>query len=176
MTSLPDAGRQLLIIVDELPFLLSRMLRAEGQERDTELLLSRLRHWRQAPELRGKVHTLVGGSIGLEGVLRRASLSGTVNDLTPFRLESWDQPTAVNFLKTLGHDYSFALGDGSVEQILDLLGDAVPYHVQLFFSALRDTCKGDPRNVSQHLIEECFRKPVGRAERHCSPGSLRDAP
>ena len=156
LTSLPDAGRQLLIIVDELPFLLSRMLRAGGQERDTELLLSRLRHWRQAPELRGKVHTLVGGSIGLEGVLRRASLSGTVNDLTPFRLESWDQPTAVNFLKTLGHDYSFALGDGSVEQILDLLGDPVPYHVQLFFSALRDACKGDPRNVSPHLIEECF--------------------
>ena len=67
------------------------MLRAEGQERDTELLFSRLRHWRQAPELRGKVHTLVGGSIGLEGVLRRAGLSGTVNDLTPFRLDSWDQ-------------------------------------------------------------------------------------
>ena len=156
LTSLPDVGRRLLIIVDELPFLLSRMLRAGGQERDTELLLSRLRHWRQAPELRGRVHTLVGGSIGLEGVLRRAGLSGTMNDLTPFRLDSWDPPTAVKFLKILGRDYNFALGDESVEQILDLLGDAVPYHVQLFFLALRDACKGDPQNVSQHLIADCF--------------------
>jgi len=156
LTSLPDTERHLLIIFDELPFLLSRMLRTGGHEHETELLLSHFRHWRQAPELRGKVHTLVGGSIGLEGVLRRAGLSGSINDLTPFRLESWDKATAVKFLSSLGHDYNFNLRDESVEQVLGLLGDPVPYHLQLFFSALRDTCQGDARNVSAHLIAECF--------------------
>ena len=156
LTHLPDAERHLLIIIDELPFLLSRMVRAGGQEDDTELLMSRLRQWRQTPELRGKLHTLVGGSIGLEGVLRRARLSGSVNDLTPFRLESWDRATAVRFLSSLGHNYNFNLGEESVEQVLDLLGDPVPYHVQLFFSSLRDVCHGDPRNISAQLIAECF--------------------
>lgn len=156
LTRLPDAERHLLIIIDELPFLLSRMVRAGGQEDDTELLMSRLRQWRQTPELRGKLHTLVGGSIGLEGVLRRARLSGSVNDLTPFRLESWDRATAVRFLSSLGHNYNFNLGEESVEQVLDLLGDPVPYHVQLFFSSLRDVCHGDPRNISAQLIAECF--------------------
>ena len=156
LTSLPDAGRHLLIIVDELPIPLSRMLRTSGQQRDAELLLSRLRHWRQAPELRGRIHTLVGGSIGLEGVLRRAGLSGSVNDLTPFRLESWDTPTAVKFLKELGRDYDFNLEHEAVTQLLELLGDPVPYHVQLFFSALRDTCRGNPHSISPEVIEECF--------------------
>ncbi len=156
LTSLPDTERHLLIIFDELPFLLSRMLRTGGHEHDTELFLSHFRHWRQAPELRGKVHTLFGGSIGLEGVLRRARLTGSINDLTPFRVESWDKATAIKFLSSLGHDYNFNLRDESVEQVLGLLGDPVPYHLQLFFSALRDTCQGDTRNVSAHLIAECF--------------------
>ena len=156
LTSLPDTGRNLLIIIDELPFLLSRMLRAEGRKHDAELLLARLRSWRQAPELRTRVCTLVGGSIGLEGVLRRAGLSGLINDLSPFRLDSWDRPTAVAFLKGLGGDDGFSLDEKAITHILDLLRDPVPYHVQLFFSALRDDCRGEPARISQIVIEQCF--------------------
>ena len=156
LTSLPDAGRHLLLILDELPFLLSRLLRAEDGKRDAELLLSRLRHWRQAPELRGRVHTLVGGSIGLEGVLRRAHLSGSINDLTVFRLDSWDRQTAAEFLKRLEGEPNFRLDDDSIAQILDLLHDPVPYHVQLFFEALRDACRGEASRVSPEVIERCF--------------------
>ena len=156
LTSLPDAGRHLLIILDELPFLLSCLLRAEDGKRDAELLLSRLRHWRQAPELRGRVHTLVGGSIGLEGVLRRAHLSGSINDLVPFRLDSWDRATATEFLKRLEGDPDFRLDDGSITQILDLLHDPVPYHVQLFFGALCDACRGEASRISPEVIERCF--------------------
>ena len=90
LTSLDDAGDKLLIILDELPILISRMLRHD-RKHEAELLLARLRHWRQAPALRNKVHTLIGGSIGLEGILRRAGLSGLINDLVPFQLNSWGQ-------------------------------------------------------------------------------------
>ena len=156
LMSLPDTGNNLLIIIDELPLLLSRMLRAEERKRDAELLLSRLRSWRQAPELHTRVCTLVGGSIGLEGVLRRSGLSGSINDLSPFRLDSWDRPTAVEFLKGLGSNYSFRLNKGAITHILDLLRDPVPYHVQLFFAVLRDACKGQPSRVSSEVIERCF--------------------
>ena len=156
LTSLPDVGGHLLIIVDELPLLLSRMLQAGGQKRDTELLLSRLRHWRQAPELRGKVRTLVGGSIGLEGVVRRAGLSGSINDLVPFHLDSWSKSTATSFLMELSLNCNFHLEDESIARILNLLGDPVPYHVQLFFSALRDACQGDSNRISPQTIDQCF--------------------
>lgn len=156
LASLPSTGSTLLIIIDELPLLLSRMLRTEERKRDAELLLSRLRSWRQTPEVRTRVRTLVGGSIGLEGVLRRSGLSGLINDLSPFRLDSWDRPTAVEFLKGLGGVYGFHLDEGAITLILDLLRDPVPYHVQLFFAALRDACKGQSSRVSSEVIERCL--------------------
>ena len=153
---MPDADSKLLIIVDELPILVARMLRTGEGAGEAELLLSWFRQLRQAPDLRDRVHTLVGGSIGLEGVLRRAGLSGLINDLTPFRLDSWDLSTATAFLNALGDDRGFRLDDVSVVRILELLQDPVPYHIQLFFSALRDGCKGDAAGISQEVIDQCF--------------------
>ena len=156
LTSLEDSDGKLLIILDELPVLISRILRDADRKHEAELLLARLRHWRQAPALRNKVHTLIGGSIGLEGILRRAGLSGLINDLVPFRLNSWDRSTAVQFLKKLARGCNFPLDDGSIARILDLLNDPVPYHLQLFFSALRDASRGDPSRVSPELTDQCF--------------------
>ena len=153
---LPDADGKLLIIIDELPILISRMLHTDERKGEAELLLSWFRQLRQAPNLRDRVHTLVGGSIGLEGVLRRAGLSGVINDLTPFRVDSWDRSTATAFLHALGANRGFRLDDVSIARILELLRDPVPYHIQLFFSALRDDCKGDASGISQEVIDRCF--------------------
>ena len=156
LMNLPDTGGKLLIILDELPILIARMLQAGDRKNDAELLLARLRQWRQAPELRDRVHTLIGGSIGLEGILRRASLSASINDLVPFRLDSWQRSTAAEFLRKLGRDVGFRLDDESIAQLLDLLLDPVPYHVQLFYSELRAACSGDPSRVSPTTIDRCF--------------------
>ena len=156
LTNLPDTGGKLLIIMDELPILISRMLRAGDRKNDADLLLARLRQWRQAPSLRNRVHTLVGGSIGLEGILRRAGLSASINDLVPFRLDPWERDTAAEFLKALGRDVGFRLDDESIARVLDLLIEPVPYHVQLFYSELRDVCGGDPSRVSPATIDRCF--------------------
>ena len=153
---LPDADRKLLIIVDELPILVSRMLHTDGRKDEAELLLSWFRQVRQTPDLRDRVHTLVGGSIGLEGVLRRVGLSGLINDLTPFRVDSWNRSTATAFLHALGENRGFRLNNLSIVRILELLRDPVPYHIQLFFSALRDDCKGDATCMSREVIDQCF--------------------
>ncbi|MCE2520830.1 MAG: ATP-binding protein [Alphaproteobacteria bacterium] len=151
-----DGQGNLLIVLDELPLLVSRMLRTDEGRDDAGRFLSRLRHWRQAPELRGRLRTLVGGSIGLEGVLRRAGMSGLINDLASFRLESWDQHTAEAFLRELGGHYGFRLPEDAAARMLDLLRDPVPYHVQLFFSALRDSCQGKVASLSREVIDRCF--------------------
>ena len=156
LTRLPGSGRNLLVIIDELPILVSRMLRTEGEAQNAELLLAWFRQLRHAPELRERICTLIGGSIGLEGVLRRVGLSGLINDLVPFHLDSWSRSTAEEFLKSLGHSYEFTLDDASVTRLLDLLRDPVPYHVQLFFSSLRDVCRGDAVRVSPEAVEQCF--------------------
>lgn len=153
--SAPD-NRKLLIILDELPILIARMLRNDNRKQDAELLLSKLREWRQSPAMRDQVRTLIGGSVGLEGILRRAGISGLINDLAPFQLDSWDIETATEFLKALARDSGFVLENASVQRILALLGDPVPYHVQLFFATIRDACKGDVSRVSPDVIQRCF--------------------
>ncbi len=156
LTSLPVTGVKLLIIMDELPILISRMLRTGDRRNEAALLLSRLRQWRQAPSLRGSVHTLIGGSIGLEGILRRAGISASINDLVPFRVDPWKPSIAVAFLKALGREVGFRLDDESISRVLDLLMDPVPCHVQLFYWELRDACRGDASRVSARLIDRCF--------------------
>ena len=156
LMKVPTAQNRLLLIIDELPLLISRMLRTTSGRTDADLLLSRLRHWRQAPELHGLFCLLVGGSIGLEAVLRKVGLSGSINDLAPFRVDSWTTTTATAFLNELGSHYAFHLTDTTICQILDLLQDPVPYHVQLFFGALRDHCRGDASLASEDVVRHCF--------------------
>lgn len=153
---LPEGDEHLLIIVDELPVLIARMLRQNDGRDQVELLLAKLRGWRQSPELRGKVHSLVGGSIGLDGILRREGLSALINDLVPFRLKSWDRPTATRFLKQLAQDHDLRIGDEQIGQMLDLLEDPVPYHVQLFFHELHSEADGDSSALKTEQIDNCF--------------------
>ena len=151
-----DGRKNLLIVLDELPLLISRMLRTDGGRNEVDRFLSRLRHWRQAPEFRGWLRTLVGGSVGLEGIVRRAGMSGSINDLAPFHLGSWDRSTAEAFLRELGRDSGFLLPEDAIARMLDLLQDPVPYHVQLFYSALRDSCRGKQASLSRKAIDRCF--------------------
>ena len=150
-----EAEGRLLVIIDELPLLVSRLM-DNGARQDAELLLSKLREWRQTPDLRSSVATLTGGSVGLEGVIQRARLSGLINDLVPFRLESWSCSTARQFLSKIGHSRGFPLDESTIDQILGLLYDPVPYHLQLFFQALRDECHGNSASLTPGLVESCF--------------------
>lgn len=148
-------GRRLLIVIDELPILIVRMLDSGDRAEEASLLLAKLRQWRQAPGLRGKVQTLVGGSVGLEGVLRRAGLSASINDLAPFRVTAWSRSTAASFLRRVSEENRFPLTDHWIAGILDLLGEPVPYHVQLFFAELHDACRASAE-LSEPLIAQCF--------------------
>lgn len=156
LAALPEDDGRLLIIVDELPVLIARMLRRDGGREDVELLLAKLRAWRQSPALRGNVCTLLGGSIGLEGILRREGLSALINDLVPFRLPSWERKTATAFLRQLGRDHNFELGDDQIGQMLDLLADPVPYHVQLFFQGVHAKANGDAGILTETHIAAVF--------------------
>ena len=151
---LPD-DRRLLIAIDELPVLIARMLTSGDRTADASLLMTKLREWRQAPSLRGKVGLLLGGSVGLEGVLRRAGLSASINDLAPFPVPAWSRSTAASFLRRVGEDSDFQLADRWIDKMLDLLGDPVPYHVQLFFAALQNACRASAE-LSGPLIQRCF--------------------
>ena len=148
--------RKLLIIIDELPIPINNMLKNEEQRREAEIFLSWLRKLRQDQKLRNKVHTLVGGSIGMEGVMRRMGKSSLINDMKTYHLPSWSKETAAKFLRKLSEREQFQLGESSIEEMLALLQDPIPYHVHLFFEKLQTELADKSGLTSAESIKRCF--------------------
>ena len=148
--------RKLLIIIDELPIPINNMLKNEEQRREAEIFLSWLRKLRQDQKLRNKVHTLVGGSIGMEGVMRRMGKSSLINDMKTYHLPSWSKETAAKFLRKLSEREQFQLGESLIEEMLALLQDPIPYHVHLFFEKLQTELADKSGLTSAESIKRCF--------------------
>lgn len=128
--------RRVLLVADELPILLTHMLRDDDGARQVDEFLSWMRGALQTVEGDSPV-LIVSGSIGLEPLAKRLRLSDRINHLRSFRLESWDRNTAVECFKKLAINEPLQFEDGVADAVYDKLGLGIPQHVQLFFDHLR---------------------------------------
>jgi len=141
---LAEADRPIVICFDELPVMLSRLLRNASEEglqdkrKQAELFLSWLRH--VMGEHQGQIRYIVCGSIGLEPVLSRYGLSHTVAHLRPFHLDPWDRDTADRCLVAMAANSMVEWPEPVRHALLDRLAYFVPYHVQMYFAHLMDDC------------------------------------
>ena len=132
----------LVMVVDELPILVSRMLRAGGDgvrpagSSAVDEFLGWLRKIGQTH--RGDVSFILSGSIGLEPILRQAGLSAHVNIFSPYELEAWPEETAVRCLNELARTYGLRVPDEVWRDACRRLRSCVPHHVQQFFSLLHE--------------------------------------
>ena len=78
-----EAG--VLLVLDELPIFLSRLLAQEDGERQAPLFLRWLRRMRQQ-YAGSSFAVLVSGSIGMAPMVARMGMPDSINDLYPFRL------------------------------------------------------------------------------------------
>ena len=129
--------RPVLLVIDELPIFLKRMLNRDGDERRVDEFLS----W-----LRGVLHALdeeslvliVSGSIGLEPLVRRLGIPDRINHLFPLRLGPWSREASTACFERLARSHGLSIADGVAEAVYDALGIGIPHHVQSFFARLRD--------------------------------------
>ncbi len=159
--TLAAADKDVVVFLDEVPILVSRLLHGNDfqitpeRRKDTDAFMSWLsdnciRH-------RGKVRVVVTGSIGIEPILRRAGLSATLNVLTPFELGPWDRETAAGCLEALASGYGLEFQPGSIEALLDHLGVCIPHHVQMFFDNLYRVAKQRGLTViATNMVDEVY--------------------
>jgi len=83
------------------------------------------------------VRWLVSGSIGLEAVLRRSGLTGTITYLRSYPIDAWDEPTTTAAVEALAAGAGLVLGTGAAAMVHRQLGLGVPYHVQLLVDEVR---------------------------------------
>ena len=126
-----------LLVIDELPIFLKRLLaQRQGMERVEEFL-----SW-----LRGVVQSLgddapvlmVSGSVGLEPLVRRLGIPDRINHLYAYRLGPWDRGTSIRCFERLAESNGLPVDHGVAATVYDALGIGIPHHVQSFFARLCD--------------------------------------
>lgn len=146
LTACAEPPHQLLLVIDELPIFLLRML-ADGAGRgEVDAFLSWLRGVTQRFGDRGFT-LVVSGSIGLLPLVGRLGMADRVNHFSNFRLGPWDRNASDSCLHTLAHAHGVELQDGVAGAIFSRLGVGIPHHVQSFFSHLRDDALVHNRTV-----------------------------
>ncbi|MEI6756588.1 MAG: ATP-binding protein [Chlorobium sp.] len=142
---LAKSDRPVLLMIDEVPLMVNRMLKGDDyvitRERIAEV--DRFMSWLRANSIehQGKIVIMLSGSIGFEPVLRQAKLSSTINNYQPYDLRPWDDETAIGCLSALGQQYGVEFQNRAEEAMVRKLGYCIPHHVQLFFSHLLDRCE-----------------------------------
>ncbi len=154
MGVLAGSDAPVLLLVDEAPILVNRMLKGtdyqitpERRQR-ADLFLSWLRD--NSVRHQGKIRMVLSGSIGLEPVLRQGRLSATLNNFEPFELHPWDENTACGCLEALAAEYKLEFEGGVPKKMVEMLGCCIPHHVQMFFRHAHDWCIRQGRNEISH--------------------------
>ena len=132
-------GRR-LVLVDEVPIFVLKLLRQDPSGDRARRFLDWFRELRQQPDRHGGLRWLLAGSIGLDTVAARLRFGDTINDLYLFPLGPFDRDTARRFLRELGAAYDFPIPEDVLEHALDRIGWLVPYYLQLLFRELRARC------------------------------------
>ena len=152
-----EQDKPVLLVIDELPIFLKRVLRGTDGVQRTDEFLSWLRGVLQALGDSSPV-LIVSGSIGLAPLVKRLGIPDRINHLDPFRLGPWHRDTSIECFQRLAESCGLRVEDGVAEAVYDALGVGIPHHVQSFFARLRDHAIMQGRDqVTVTDVEEVYR-------------------
>ena len=151
------SGQPVLLVIDELPIFLKRLLRDAGGRDRADIFLSWLRGCVQNLGSESPV-LLISGSIGLQPLVKRLGIPDRINHLYPFRLGPWDRATTVRCFESLARDQRLSVENGVADAIYEALGIGIPHHVQSFFAHLKDfAIMNDRSKVTLADVDKVYR-------------------
>jgi len=119
-----------LFIIDELPDMLSSM-----SEKSPDLLKEFLHQFRKIrTDHKGsdKIRWMVGGSVNIRGTLDELGLIKLINDLKTESLPPIQESEVTSFISKMLDDRQVPYDDSLIPRIYQLLGEPIPYFLQLF--------------------------------------------
>ncbi len=145
--ALAELDKPVLLVIDELPILVLRLIR-HGDVETVEILMSWIRALVQKYKGKQQISLLISGSIGLEPILQRVHLSTTINNLHPHRLGPWDDKNAKACIEARFNYHGMTFDDDVPELLINHIGACVPHHIQRFVTRLRSYAM---RKEQQHI-------------------------
>ncbi|MDE2655226.1 MAG: hypothetical protein OXI71_15605 [Gemmatimonadota bacterium] len=146
-----------LMVIDEVPIFLARLLREENGRARVDRFLSWLRAVFQKGDASFPV-MILSGSIGLAPLVERLGISDRINYLDSIRLRPWDLDTSVQCFKKLMTTYGLTADNEVPQAVYEHLGIGIPQYVQSFFACLRDYARIHGRDrIARDDVAEVYR-------------------
>ncbi|WP_130473053.1 AAA family ATPase [Candidatus Magnetaquicoccus inordinatus] len=154
---LADQQNPWLIMIDELPLLILRLLGSQ-KKAEAEWLLHSLRSLRIT-----YTHTrwIFCGSISLDSVSELYQLTPSINDLYRFALGPYSEETARRLLNALSSNYQIPITEEGMQALLLRCGWLIPYYLQLLFDQLRQ----ERSPVTAQRVEQAFQSLLAPANK-----------
>lgn len=150
---------KVLLMLDELPLMIKRMLR--GEERDSvEPFLYWLRSFRAGPDAVENMRFIIGGSIGIEYVLTQAGADASMNDLENIKVDPFPPDTAEKLLGELFESQAQCADEAVIRQVLREVEVSVPFFLQLLVSETCKLARDKKVDVNPSLVSEAYRDRV----------------
>lgn len=160
VVELEKAEPTLIFIFDELPAMLENIREKRGDDEALEFLA-----WFRSVRLQRKDtlrrhRFIVGGSIGIDLILRTLNAPDKLNDFERLYVEPISEEEAIRLATDLAKSMQVKISDEMVHDLLDLVGPHVPYFIHLFFSQLGQLPLAKRRSLTRRTLEEVYRQRV----------------
>lgn len=155
-----DSPTPVIFFLDEFPVMIDRMARMNDAKRQEVITLLRwFRALRQAPG-QTKVRFVIAGSIGIDRVLNELGEIASINDLEKIKLDPFPKQVAEAFLDKLSQQANLPFSSPCKRRILQVIGEGVPYFIQILFSEIVKAQAQSPTQLTPGLIEKIYRDKV----------------
>ncbi len=160
LIELEKADPTLIFIFDEFPSMLSAMAKRHSEDEAREFIAwFRTVRMQRRDKLR-RHRFILGGSTGIDTILRRLSASDKLNDFERLYVEPIPLEDAKRLVLDLATSMNIDITDDMVPCILDLIGPAVPYFIHLLFSQLGQLPLQKRSPLSSETLKEIYQERI----------------
>ena len=160
VVELEKAEPTLIFIFDELPAMLEEISKREGDDEARNFVA-----WFRSVRLQRKDKLrrhrfIVGGSIGIDFILRRLNVPDKFNDFERLYVEPIAEDEALRLTRDLAGSMEVELTPEVTHRLLERIGPHVPYFIHLFFSQLGQLPVDRRRPLSRQTLDEVYEQKV----------------
>jgi AAA+ ATPase superfamily predicted ATPase len=146
-----------VLFVDEFPLMLYNMSsRAKIDSAEIHSFL----YWLRSIRMETNVRMVFGGSIGIDQILKTINAGASINDMERIFVGPFEKNDAKKFIALLFESENVKIDEESIEKILDVLEEPIPYFIQIMVSTLLNEAKTSKLKVTPTMVETAYQTRV----------------
>lgn len=160
LVEMEKADHTVIFILDELPAMLEKMSHDSGDETARDFMA-----WFRGARIQHQQHLrrhrfVVGGSVGIDLILRRLNCVDKFNDFERVYVQPLADEDAAQLIKDLSGTPRIELLPDAQTRLLALIGSNVPYFIHLFFSQIAQLPPSKRQPLSVDSLEDLYRRQI----------------